>query len=220
MMKKTNMTKAAMQGQMEENNLQKNAPALRFIGKSADGYSIFDRTDSHIHLEGGLTDELLKSAVSMVRTSGKSFFKAKCQFEKPVGYSMCVPVSKKDNVLMVYRKGRKGMTPMVKGRNPEPCSSIIVILKKDQTNHCYILVSAFIGNETEKEPWDAFVRTEEQRKKSITFWTTHALIYDENQIDWERTALEKSSTETCGEISPGTRKVTARRTMVTDPWGK
>ena len=94
---------------------------------------------------------------------------------------------------MVYRKGRNGPTPMVKGRTPELSSSLTVIIRKEKSmeNH-YTLISCYAGESAPREPWDKSIRTLEERKMCIEYWSTHALIYNSNVIDWERTPSSKS----------------------------
>lgn len=86
---------------------------------------------------------------------------------------------------MVYRKGRKGPTPMVKNRKAEPCQEITLIIRKENSlgNH-YTLITAFVGPEAFKEPWDPTLKEgSKEQKQSIDFWNTHALIYKEDLID-------------------------------------
>ena len=161
---------------------------MKFLGTTANGVEIFDRDDSHLHFEGGLNLELLQEAIKKIEFKG-NFGMFVVKFEHPVGYTTCVPVSREDNVVMVYRIGRFGQTPMVKGRNPEICNNITIIITKDKESDCCILVTAYIGSGNPPEPWDKHLYGAKKKAQSEKFWSTHALIYDEAQIDLERTTV-------------------------------
>ncbi|MBE5819402.1 MAG: hypothetical protein E7310_01010 [Clostridiales bacterium] len=104
-------------------------------------------------------------------------------FNRIIGKTNCVSVDKTDTVVMAYRHGRKGPTPMVLNREPEDCSSLTVILKKDHNSGNYILITAFFGDSSEKEPWDpSIISGSEEHQKAKDFWATHALVYDPSTI--------------------------------------
>lgn len=161
-----------------------------YIGKTNDGLMVYDREDSHFHSEGGLTLDLLQQGLEMIRFSERSSFrKFELNFKRPIGLTTCVKVTEDDEVIMVYRKGRKGMTPMVKNRVPEPCEWLTIILRRDENmeNHA-TLISSFIGAGSTPEPWDKRLRRDPKAKaEAEAFWATHALIYDESLIDWDKT---------------------------------
>ncbi len=157
------------------------------IGTTKDGYNVYDRFDSHIHTEGGITRELLKKALKRMYANGASFKKKQIHFTNPIGFTCCVPVTNEDEVVMVYRKGREGQTPMVKGREPLACNVLTIIIRKEKnyTNH-YTLITSYIGEGSLREPWDKGIRTCEERKESEEYWKKHALIYDAELIDFDR----------------------------------
>lgn len=100
-----------------------------------------------------------------------------------IGENICVKVDEKDKIVLVVRKGHAGPTPMVLGRSPEPCSSVIVILKKstDRKGEYFVLITAFIGENSEPEPWDKRLKPgSTEYQKSVEFWNEHALIFDES----------------------------------------
>ena len=161
-----------------------------FLGTTKDGAEVYDRPDSHFHSEGGMTADLLASALSVIDTEGRSFLKEKVDFDHPIGETTCVEVGPEDEIVMVYRKGRSGQTPMVKNREANPCSSVVAILKKDRSvkdKPVYELVTSYIGIDSPREPWDPGISTEEEKNASEEYWRTHAIIYDDSLIDWEKT---------------------------------
>lgn len=157
-----------------------------YLGTTKDGFKVYDRADSHIHAEGGLSKEYIRRALKGIYANNSSFKKKEFRFNNPIGLNHCVPVSATDKIVMVYRKGREGQTPMVKGRKPLPCNILTVIIRKKKEEKDYTLLTAFIGGGSTREPWDRGIRSEEERKECEEFWKTHALIYDPKLIDWER----------------------------------
>ena len=158
-----------------------------YLGTTRDGYSVYDRADSHFHSECGITNELLKKALRKIYANGIKFKKKEIHFPNTIGLSHCVETTSNDEVIMVYRKNRQGQTPMVINRKPEPSNTLTVIILKD-TKHenRYILVSCFVGGGSMREPWDKGIMTDEERKQSEEFWSSHALLYNPTLIDWDR----------------------------------
>lgn len=158
-----------------------------FIGYTRDNYPVYDRTNSHIHTESGLSHEIIKEALGYMYANGARFKQKEIRFHRNIGYNHCVEITPSDEVVMVYRKGRTGKTPMVKNRTPEPCKFLTIIIKKDQhLKNSYILISCFIGKGSFCEPWDKNIRSAEERKMCEEYWRTHALIYNPDQVDWKR----------------------------------
>lgn len=158
-----------------------------YLGTTRDGYNVYDRLDSHFHSEGGITKELLQNALKRMYANGSKFKVKEIHFSNPIGCTTCVPITSEDEIVMVYRKGREGKTPMVKQREPLPCNILTVIIRKenDRINH-YTLMTCFVGGGSKREPWDKAIRTEEERKESEEFWASHALLYNPELIDWDR----------------------------------
>ncbi len=165
------------------------------LGVTLDGAVVRDRTDnSHFHPEGGFTVEKLDRALSRVDTKGRNgIMKEVVTFDEIIGESTCVEIDESDDVVMVFRKNRAGMTPMVKNRDSEPCSSVTLVIAKDRDmpdGKNYVLITGYIGGGAPREPWDRNIRSEEEKRESEIFWAKHALLYDENLIDWDRTSKE------------------------------
>ena len=153
----------------------------KILGTCANGTTVIDRNDNHNSVHP-VDEDLLCEALSNL--SPTKNFEAFCfDFGRVIGQSTCVAVDETDTVVMAYRKGRKGPTPLVVDREPEDCSSMVVILKKLETNE-YLLITSFVGQLSEKEPWDPYlVPGSPEHQRAVAFWSTHALIYDESIID-------------------------------------
>ena len=111
-----------------------------------------------------------------------SFLKTEIDFGYDIGVSTCVPITEADEVKYFVRKHRKGPTPFVFNRSPEPTRFMTVILRDSQDGPC--LVTAYYGRLAPMEPWDA--RRKHCDLKTIEeadrFWSSHALIYNKNDI--------------------------------------
>ena len=159
-----------------------------FLGKTKDGAEVYDRTDSHLHREGGLTPELLSATLNAIDTEGRNFLKEQVNFDRPVGEMTCVEVGPEDEIMMAYRKNRSGLTPIVKNREAIPCSTVTVVLRKSSgDNNSYTLITGYIGKGSPREPWDPNIGSAEERGKAQDFWQTHAIVYNDDLINWERT---------------------------------
>lgn len=157
------------------------------LGITRNGMKVYDRQNSHFHAEGGLTSDILERAISDVWFKNKAdvqrFF---VKFDEVIGKTTCVPVTSKDYIVMCKRKGRKGYTPMVKGREGVDARGVVTVLKrKDDEEDGLILLTAYISNEVSpKEPWDSSC-TKKERLEAIKYWHSHALLFDESLIDEE-----------------------------------
>lgn len=161
-----------------------------FFGRTKDGAEVYDRPDSHFHSEGGLTPELLGEALATIEANGRPFIKELVRFNHIIGGKTCVEVGPEDEIIMAYRKGRSGPTPLVKNREASPCDSVTVILRKDRSirdRDAYETLTSYVGEGSPREPWDPNLTSEEDRKECEDYWQSHALLYDDNLIDWEKT---------------------------------
>ncbi len=152
----------------------------KFVGFCSNGARVFDRADGHNDVHP-VDKTLLKEALLKISPC-ENFVKESIPFGRVIGKSTCVTVDETDTLVMTYRKGRLGPTPMVLNREPSECSTLVVILKKIGDSD-YILITTFIGELSEREPWDlAIVPGSEEQQRAEAFWSTHALIYDESII--------------------------------------
>lgn len=167
--------------------MKNNRPRPRprhFLGMTQNGIRVYDRSNSHV--QGHQIDpEIMEEALLKI-TQTSRFEKHVVNMGRKVGFCTCVKVTEADKVIMAVRKKRHGPTPMVVGREPEPCSSLVVILKKgyDHEGEYFILITAFVGEGSEPEPWDRQLTPgTPAHARAVKFWQTHALLYDEEVID-------------------------------------
>ena len=143
------------------------------LGQLASGEYVFDRPRSHLH---GPVKELLIEAFATIQAQDREVIIEEIDLGRIVGKRHCVETKPDDEIVFARRKHRKGLTRFVIGREPEECSSIVVILKRDEYSDTYFCLSAYIGTHSEPEPWDAYATPE-----SEAFWQTHAMILDADQ---------------------------------------
>lgn len=147
-------------------------PALANLGS---GELVFDSNPSHISGHPTVL-AVLKEALLRIHSLSRERIYEEVEFGRVVGDSMCVDTSAHDVIIHAQRQNRNGLTRFVKFRPAEPCSTVVVILARE-TEEKYVLRTAFIGKMTPAEPWD-----EASTEDSISFWRSHALIWDEANI--------------------------------------
>ena len=145
-----------------------------FLGS---GEGIVDRYRSHLHEE---VLQILPEALQMIKSEGRGFIREELEMGKIVGKTICVATGPSDQILYAKRPKRFGHTRLVKGRHSEPTSKVVVILKTadgDEDKGKYVLITAFIGELAEPEPWDR-----NATPNSRNFWNTHALVWGSEEI--------------------------------------
>jgi len=138
------------------------------IGVLASGEVVVDRFNSHLHAS---VRPFLREALARVEAGGRVFLTEEVDFGRPLGETICIPTAAGDAVVFARRPGRQGLTRFVKNRAPLPSSSVVVVLKRGD-NGVMVLVTAFIGQKPEPEPWDR-----NATERSREFWSHHALVW-------------------------------------------
>ena len=154
------------------------------LGRLASGETVFDRPDSHLHDD---VKGLISEALSKVDSGKKLSVVTEVNFGREIGKTAMADAKESDDIVYAQRLNRDGLTRFVKGRQEQPCSTVVIALRKEEENEDYQLRTAFIGHITPSEPWDeqSFSRQEdpeEAREKSKEFWSNHALVYGAEPI--------------------------------------
>lgn len=165
------------------------------VGRTADGYEVYDRHSSHIRGHPQV-QPYVEQALAQISTHGKDFFIEEVTFDAPIGVTLCVQTSPEDDILFAKRGNREGLSRFVKHKEPAASTSLTCILYKKR--HVYILETAYVGVIAPPEPWDiqAHVRHEDSNAsytQSVQFWKTHALIYNPRLLDIIPNSEEKES---------------------------
>jgi len=145
------------------------------LGSLRSGEPVVDRYNSHLHPS---VAAVLPAALARVDSNGRSFLIEEVDSGRPIGETTCLPTGPGDEIVYARRPKRSGLTRFVKGRVPEPCSSVVIILKTaDGELGAYVLLTAFIGHKPEPEPWDRNATA-----NSRSFWRTHALVWGSEPV--------------------------------------
>lgn len=155
----------------------------KLIAVTANGLEVYaeqDLYEKHMAAHADVKMEDIAEAISKITSANYNgqFGIITIDLGRLVGYDHCVPVTESDAVRHLYRENRKGTTPCLLNRKGNPTSLITIGICK-QT-----LFTAFYGKLAPKEPWDDSLR-ESDRAESESFWKTHALCVDSDDIDWE-----------------------------------
>jgi len=143
-------------------------PARIILGKTADGATVIDRPNSHLHKE---VVPILADALSRVNTGNRPFIEVEIDFNRIIGKTICVKTDSNDHIVYAQRANRKGFSRFVLDRDAEPSSKVMVVMKKADNTGEYLLITAFIGSKPEVEPWDPHATS-----ASFVFWKNHALV--------------------------------------------
>ncbi len=143
---------------------------IQELGQLASGEYVFDRPRSHLHGDIG---ELLAEVLAQIESANADLIVRQVDLKRVVGKRICVETSSADTIVFARRQNRKGLTRFVVGRDPEDCSSVVVVLKKDEYSETYVCITAYVGERSEPEPWDPHAT-----ENSVPFWQTHAMIWD------------------------------------------
>ncbi|TAN33422.1 hypothetical protein EPN28_02640 [Patescibacteria group bacterium] len=136
------------------------------------GEVVVNRYQSHLHSD---VERLLPEALGQIDPAGRGFLVEEVVFDRVVGETTCVATGPGDQAVYAKRPKRFGPSRFVKNRSPEPCNSVVVILKAGDGE--YVLVTAFVGTRPEPEPWDR-----NATEKSVEFWASHALIWGSEPV--------------------------------------
>jgi len=146
---------------------------MQVLGKLLSGEVVVDRRNSHLRENAA---RYLPDALAQIHSRGRTFIAEEVDFGQPIGKTICVRTNGSDEIVWAWRKNRPAdWTRFVKNREPEKCSSLMVILmanREAETPGQMVLISAFIGRRAEPEPWDR-----NASERSFAFWESHALVW-------------------------------------------
>lgn len=150
---------------------------LDLVGKLKSGELVYNRKNSHLpRAVLGLLSEAL-SQLDLTSIKNGEIVTLTHDFGRVIGHNICVETSGDDIIVWAQRPGRKGLTRLVKNRQPESTSKLTVALKKDDRENYLVVLTAYIGGRSGLEPWDQRATDDDK-----LFWDNHALIYELTQI--------------------------------------
>ena len=146
---------------------------MEILGKTLNGAVVVNRNNSHLHDN---VKPIIKKVLAAVHTNDRDFFDCEVHFQEIIGFSCCVKTSPADCIIFAKRPNRSGYTRFVLDRDLSPTSTVVVVLKKIKPLE-YVLITAYVGEKAELEPWDTRATQE-----STEFWQEHALIWGKEEI--------------------------------------
>lgn len=141
----------------------------------------------HMQAHQDVSLEHIKEALENLKVLVKNFYIGTVDLKRVVGKQTCVEITdeNRDKVQMLYRKGRKGRTPILLEGEGVDTTCITIGIAKDDKNK-FRLFTAWYGTKATREPWDRNIESETELKECEEFWSKHAIIADFNSINWER----------------------------------
>ena len=136
--------------------------------------------NEHMAAHAAVTNAILAEGVGQIEIGERPFLMDTVDFGRIIGTDDCVAVSDADDVRLLQRKARKGLSRIVFNRQAEPTRLLTVGICRDDDGLLTVF-TAFFGVKAPKEPWDC--KNEAERTESDAFWATHALVFNPEALE-------------------------------------
>lgn len=156
-------------------------------------FAIPPRTEEHLLAHPEVMG-LLEEARTLItdEDANSDFALSLVDFGRVIGTNNCV--IDHESRMFAYRVGRNAPTRVTITKQGTPCSTMVVIHMPDKMDTTKrFLITAFIGTLAEKEPHDKSIQTNDELKKALEFWSSHAIV-------WDPTTMGKNFTSSWKEI--------------------
>jgi len=150
-----------------------------------------DHLRAHPEVEG-----VLAEAVAKVRLpQNGAFLSAEIEMGRVVGKSGCVSTSlitPWTTALFAQRIGRERASRVVIGEGEETTKVAVLAFVSRGEVGTYVLVTSWVGSLAPKEPWDPKIEGRKEFQSCVSFWCSHALVYDSSvmgepfESSWEK----------------------------------
>jgi len=143
-------------------------------------YVVHDREDSHLHLPAEMVRIVLERNYLGLRGVKEGDVVVRHLVGALPKRHPCYLIhtgpdwGSKYKIYYKKRGDRPYFSRMVKGATPRDTWSLTIVLKR--IGDVFVILTAYAGDPSPKEPGDNSIQTPEEYKKSIHFWRTHALI--------------------------------------------
>lgn len=106
------------------------------------------------------------------------------EFPFDIGYTSLVETDSTHNIFYAKRKNRDTYSRFTTSGEKRLTNRCVVILNQSYTNsNEYYLVTMFPGEHLIREVQDKNIKSDEERKRILEFWSEHALILNADDID-------------------------------------
>lgn len=124
---------------------------------------------------------ILVAAINLAVIGDRPFAEIEVDMGRVIGRKNLVAMtacSPHANAEFAIRKGRSLPSRVVTGvTEGDETSSVVIIVKWARPGH-YVLITSWIGNLAQKEPWDNNIHGEAHFGRCLQFWCANALIHD------------------------------------------
>lgn len=124
--------------------------------------------------------EVLEEAVAKVELTGRRNVEDEIDLGRIIGRTGCVTtplVGYGQTSFFVQRPARRGPSRVVKTDTAPEISTVSIVATPTDMVNTYVLHTAYIGTLAPPEPWNRCLTTGLARRRSLEFWSTHALVY-------------------------------------------
>jgi len=140
------------------------------------------KTEEHLRAHPEVQEILAETIGKVSLPKSGEFLATEVEMSRTVGLSGCVEAPRievGDKAYFAQRIGRNKPTRVLPGaRGAETTKVVVLAFPAQEETSTYVLVTSWIGTLASKEPWDANIRSQEERQESLDFWCSHALIHD------------------------------------------
>lgn len=144
------------------------------LGRSADGEMVLvDYANTNVEYHLLETPDLLSlvcEALPTIATAGQAQVVVERDLGRTIGTTNLVETTDRDEIVYAKRIGRSTYSRFAKNRQPLPCKSIVVVLRKRVEG--YYLWTAMCGK----------LLPEEAYQQDSQFNAAHALVYDDQLV--------------------------------------
>jgi len=153
------------------------------ILKTSCGGQIIVPPKTALHLRAHPEVERLLGEVCerLTLPSDSSFLRCEVEMGRIVGFAGCVetpPVKVDEPATFARRIERSGPSRVVMMQREETTKISLLAFPSREDARTYVLITAWVGSLAPKEPWDPNISSEIERRESLAFWLSHALVYD------------------------------------------
>ena len=163
------------------------------LGNSKNGIAVYDASSIGGHVHQTIA-HIIAEVIGKVELTG-TFVRTTIDMGRIIGKDHLVCTDDSAEIVMWRRPTgngtlRAGESRMVMNMEAEDTSMVTIILcvaHEGDFNGDWVVVTAFEGKQGEREPWDASLKTDEQKRAAADFWACHALV----PTDEERKLIER-----------------------------
>lgn len=152
---------------------------MELYGVTANGVSVFNATEIGGHCHADVAPFVGEAIEKIELDSNTTFARFAVKMGKVVGVNHLIATTESDIIKYARRGNRAGETRFVLNRAAEPTEVLNLVLcvaTEAPFEGKWVLVTAFAGEQGEREPWDVSLKTEEAKARAAAFWATHALV--------------------------------------------